>query len=730
MLTTLLLCLSAVAQQPDALLSSTTRTLPALGATFVDERVLESTTGRILRRTVDARGVPVDGDALLVAEARARDGASGKVSPELQARLQAGGEVRVVFWLARSGEHVDSRQALRGARAQALAPEEARKRALAVAATETARLTAPFSALLRAEGHRVAYVDPYVPIVFVDLPAAAVPALARRDEVDQAYFAFPQLYHEGTFTPIAVAPNDRASPTARTDAVHRRGITGAGVKVLVNDAGDSIVDGNPNLPPIVRNGSYAVGSHATAVAGMIASRHATYGGAAPGLTQLFDSNAYSDTGCPASWAWGMSQGISFGNCSWWNGNRGSIVFLDRYFDYIIRAFGVMLFKSAGNQGLTNPTTSPGNGYNCIASGCFNERDTHDWNDDVMSSFSSAVNPTPGHEKPEVAAPGDGITSTTTSSPWTGSTGSGTSYASPVTCGTGVLLAATRSELLAEPEAIKALIMAGAWHNIEGAAALSGQDGAGGVDAAASQDAAAKQQYHLATLTAASFVNNEYTVNLPLLAGDETRVCAVWFSEADSAYATDTLRMDLDLSVERPGGGVVATSASALNAFEIASFVPPVTGTYVARLTRQRFQGTSEPFALAWSTRRNAATDLVTVVGTPTIGTTAQIEFFDRYHPGAAYVALASLTPFPATIPVAPNKILPLGFDGLSYAAISGALPGFTGTLAATGRATGSIPIPNLTPLRGLQVHLAMATLDLSLPELVEDTSEATSFTIQ
>ena len=37
-----------------------------------------------------------------------------------------------------------------------------------------------------------------------------------------------------------------------------------------------------------------------------------------------------------AWSWGMSQGISFGNCSWWNFQRGSIQFLDRYFDYITR----------------------------------------------------------------------------------------------------------------------------------------------------------------------------------------------------------------------------------------------------------------------------------------------------------------------------------------------------------------------------------------------------------
>lgn len=724
MLTTTLLALLAPAlPQGDAPISTTTRTLPTLGVTFVDERALDPTTGRILRRTTAGRAA-VDADALLRAEARARDAQSGKISADLAPRLAAGGELRVVFWLARGPGHVDARAVLDAN--PTWSPQDARRQALATAQAQTARLTEPFAAAVRAQGHVVAYVDPYVPIVFVDLPAGAVPALAARPEVDQAYYSFPQLFQEGTLTPI----NDRASPTARTDAVHRRGITGAGVKILVNDAGDSIVNGNPYLPPVTRNGTYAAGSHATAVAGMIGANHPTYGGAAPGLTQIFDSSAYSDTGCPASWSWGMAQGISFGNCSWWNGNRGSIVFLDRYFDYIIRAFGVMLFKSAGNQGLANGTTSPGNGYNCVASGSFHDRDTHDWNDDTMSSYSSAANPTPGHDKPEVAAPGDAITSTTTSSPWTGSSGSGTSYASPVTCGIAALLGATRTELLAKPEAVKALLMAGAWHNIEGAAALSGQDGAGGVDAAASQDAAALQQYHLATLTAASFNSGMYTVSVPLVAGDEARICAVWFSEADSAYATTTLKMDLDLAVERPGGGVVAISASALNAFEIVQFVPPATGMYAVKLTRQRFDGSSEPFALAWTTRRNAATDIVSVLGTPSIGTTLQIDFFDRYHPGAAYVGVASATPFPATLPVAPNKILPLGYDGLTVAALSGALPGFVGALGGNGRATGQIPIPNLTALRGLQVHLAMATLDVTLPGLVEDTSGATSFTIQ
>ncbi|MBK8979952.1 MAG: S8 family serine peptidase [Planctomycetes bacterium] len=724
--------------QPEAPLSSREIHLPTLRTTVVDSRFLDAARGRIVRSTTDAAGLPVDADALRAAESAAADATRGKLGTDLATRIAAGEKrPQVVFWLRRPAGQPDLRTLIDARVAAGDPPEDARRHALQVAAGFVSAVQEPFLRALRTAGLEPDYADAYAPIVFVTLDAERIAALAARDDVDKVYWSSPRWEDETVVGARAVthfvvaggsAPNQWASPSARTDAVHRRGITGAGVKVMVNDTAP-MTGSNPYLPPIITGNGLGTASHATAVAGIICSSHPVETGAAPGLLALYNYGVSGDTGAPMAWSWGMSQGVSFGNCSWWNFQRGQINFLDRYFDYIIRNFAVMMFKSAGNQGNNQPITTPGNGYNMTASGCADDRNTHDWDDDIIASFSSTANPVEGHEKPEVVAHGTGITTTTTGSPWIGNAGSGTSYASPVTCGAAALLAQTDPLLQARPEAVKAMLMAGAWNNVHGAAPLSDYDGAGGIDAAASQRAVADGQYVSTTLTAGSFSGGFWTHPIQLDRGDETRVVALWFSSADSSYSTDVLDMDLDMVVLDPSGGVVAASASAANPFEIVQFIPAVTGTYTIRMQRQRFTGTSEPFALAWTTGQDAATDTVTVTGTPTIGATLGFRFESRYHPNAWYIGLCSLTPYPAITLLPTGRILGFGFDSLSEASFSGALPGFLGQLGADGRATAQLPIPANAALVGLTIHYGMATAETG-QALAEETSPVGSFTIQ
>ncbi len=270
-------------------------------------------------------------------------------------------------------------------------------------------------------------------------------------------------------------------------------------------------------------------------------------------------------------------------------------------------------------------------------------------------------------------------------------------------------------------------MAGAFHNVEGAAVLSDRDGTGHINAAASHSALVRGQLYTTTLTPASFVQGVHEVTIPLVANDETRVCGVWFSLADSSYSTSVLQMDLDMTVWF-GTTLVAASASQFNPFEIVQFVPPFTGDYTVRLQSQQFLGSSEPFALAWVNRRNAATNEVVVGGNITPGGTMTFEFVDVYHPGADYLAVLSVTGAPATVAVGPLKVFELGFDVVTEWSLG--LPGFAGTYAADGRATASLTLPNLPWLSGFVVHSAVASLDPALPEIVEDTSPVTTFVIQ
>jgi hypothetical protein len=719
----------AHAQEPLRSLNSHAFTFDQVGLRVVEERILDRGTGSILSRAVDTTNRVVDVDSLRQSNHRLTDERLVKFGGDLIERMKLAEQMQVVFWLQRPAAMPDLRRTLDARLLAGSSAEDARRHALDVAERHVTPLVESFAAVLRDAGYTPDHVDRHAPIVFVTLPVGAIEGLAKRAEVDKVYWSSPQWMDESMGgSRHESMPNEWASPSARTDHVHRLGVTGAGVKVLVNDTAQASSN-NPFLPPMINGRTGSAASHATAVSGIIASTHTQHTGAAPGLPNLYNYGASGDTNAPIAWSWGMQQGISFGNCSWWNGQRGSINFLDRYFDYIIRNFAVMLFKSAGNQGIGQAVTTPGNGFNMIASGCADDRNTHDWDDDIIASFSSTANPTQGHEKPEVVAHGTAITTTTTSSPWIGSAGSGTSYASPVTCGVAALLAATDNALLAKPEVIKAMLMAGAWNDVHGSGVLSDYDGAGGINAAASQKAVSDLQYVAASLDASSFVNGIWSRNLDLVGGDETRIVGLWFSSADSSYATDVLQMDLDMTVEDPNGVVVATSASLLNPFEIVQFVPATSGTYTVKMHRMRFLGTTEPFALAWSTAQDAATDVMSFTGTPSIGSTLTFEFFDRYHPGQAYLALLSLTPPPAVTPLPVGKVLGFGFDGLSAASFSAALPGFLGNFDSTGRASANFAIPFAPALVGVQIWFGMATAQAGQP-VAEETSAVGSFVIQ
>jgi len=206
------------------------------------------------------------------------------------------------------------------------------------------------------------------------------------------------------------------------------------------------------------------------------------------------------------------------------------------------------------------------------------------------------------------------------------------------------------------------------------------------------------------------------VAVPLLAGDETRIVALWFSRADSAYSSDVLDMDLDLAVLAPGGAVVASSISAANPFELASFVPPSSGTYTVRLTRQRFDGPSEPLTVAWSTRRDAAQATIRLApGSQPFeaGLTPTLELAEPFEgAGKSYAAWVSLSGPPGMALPGTGLTQPIGFDW--YSELSLLLPGFVGQLDAQGRASASLPLPGVAAAVGRAVGRA-AREELALP---------------
>lgn len=705
----------AVPQQP---LREYRWSLPESSAELVEIRTLDPVTGEI-RSTGFLGGAPVDAQALRSAAHRAAVDARRGLGGDLAERLAAaapGAEMEVAFWLRADEE--EWRDLMEDGIAVGLGVEEARRRAFAAAAERFAPVNAAFAGRLEAAGFEVTLVGDGWPNVCARMPAAAVPAWAADEAVDQAYWAAPAHFHE----------LDDAQRTMRTSLAWNRGVSASAgaVKVMINDVGD-VSSANPYLPPVIYLNSVGVDSHSTACAGNVAMNHPSFKGAAHGLPQIYSGAAYSDSATPPIWSAAIAAGVSFGNCSWWTGQKGSIQYLDRFFDYTLRQYGVMMFKSNGNQGGTSTpyATTPGNGYNMTCSGSFNDANDAEWANDAMASYSSYWNPAEGHEKPEVASPGDGVDTAGTSNPWIYYGFNGTSSASPLTCGVAALMANRDPSLAGRPEAVKAMLMVSAWHNVEGGDVLSDKDGAGGIHAGAADAALRDGQYAYATLTPGSFSGNVYDVPFQAYAGDETRVIALWFSQANSSYSTDLLNMDLDATVISPNNVVVASSASALNPFELLKFTPTQTGTYKLRLSKIRFNGASERLCVAWSSRQDAAQCEVQVRGTIAPGGNVTFSFIDPFDGGVAYQAHLSAQSLPEVAQIGPGWVLPLKSGALFTN--SGGFSGFAGTLNSTGVATTVKTLPNNPNLSGRTYHVAMYT---QAGGAVKAASGATAIVIQ
>jgi hypothetical protein len=348
------------------------------------------------------------------------------------------------------------------------------------------------------------------------------------------------------------------------------------------------------------------------------------------------------------------------------------------------------------------------------SGAYDDQDNVDISDDVMASSSSYLDPNEGHRKPEVASPGTGVATTTLGTMGIQSSFGGTSSASPLTCGVATLVASSDNTLLAEMTTVKAVMMVSAWNNVEGDPTFSDRDGAGGIHAKAAHSVVRDGQWHHAVVTDADFPAGTYDVTMKLLRGEETRVVALWFSNADSSYSTDVLDMDLDMVVLDPSGNPVASAASATDAFEIASFTPPVGGTYTVRLTKQRFDGTSEPLTVAWSGRNDSGSAEISHVTGPgfpplSIGRIPRLGIRDRYvGAGSPYVAWGAVSP-PKGIPLGGGFVAPMGWDFLSPFTLN--YPNMVGVLPASGQQLASFPIPNEPSLIGIVIGFGLILFD-------------------
>lgn len=468
---------------------------------------------------------------------------------------------------------------------------------------------------LSQRGYSAEYISDEAPIVYASIPSSVIWELQS-----QSYVAAIYEQEEGQLT------LESAARTSAAPWTWQRGITGKGIKIAVLE-NDGVAFDNPYI-----DGSQyfigwwkRIGSHATQVAGVIASDHPTQRGIAYDA-EILSANALSlwEPFVVAAADWAIDSGADIINASFGTICQDrSITSLDKYFDWVVWNQRKTVVVSAGNLISECPTnynvSSPGKAYNVLTVGAKDDKNTAtteaDVKDDQFSYFSLYVDPITASEsrlKPEVVAVGQRIISTSTLNPWIESTEvAGTSFSAPIVAGEAALMMERANWLRYSPEVVKAGVMAtakwtylrddqnwNAWASVE-------KMGVGAIDTTAADNSLINNRIQGLYLRKSDFTNNHYDIYFDGIAGQRIRVIIVWSSHPTRVKILnwilhDRLESDFDLTVRAPNGQIFGSYADEAN-YEIVEFVAPQSGSYRARIHLLRWDnsGMTERIGFAW-----------------------------------------------------------------------------------------------------------------------------------
>lgn len=570
--------------------------LQELGMLFYGYKIADIRSGALYPVTLAEDGSEIDLDELLQREQDLYVSRYGKLEPRLVesiASLDPATPVEVTLWLNQPREvglaRPQAESKLTEAEIDAIYSQLDAQRAEIASEASAAVL-----AKLEGEGLKGAK-DTVSPSIAVTVPAGEVRRIGDWAEVATVYI------DERNQPDLSISGN-----TTGAYAVHGTGNTGQGVRVAQVEVGGLINTGNPFLAGVAQNTSTACyNNHGTNVAGVIRSTHGTQRGFAPSV-QLWaggscggnSSQLRNRSNDASNW------GARAQNLSWGADTNRNLNANDRFYDDMVQNGWRTIVVSAGNNNPpfgsgTGNVGSPALAYNVIAVGSINDRGSP-W---TMSNFSSWRDPNSQHgdrEKPEVAAPGSNIQ--TTSGNALGFN-SGTSFSAPMVTGTTALMMRTNGALGVWPEAVKAIVMATATNNIEGGTIWSEFDGAGGINADRANRVAGHNGGTWGAQGYSCGASNQTIVsNVFVNKGQRVRVAMAWDTNPtfwNFSYGSRP-SADLDMQIIGPLGNSVAGSFSWDNTYEIVDFVAQTTGTHRLRVNKFRCNHTPKWLGWAWS----------------------------------------------------------------------------------------------------------------------------------
>ena len=579
---------------------------PLTQQTLFHAKVTDRATGRTVAVALDSEGKPVDGEAALRRAIAAREMRYGKLGTTLHALIDdlpddSDDRFLVSIWIEMDPVPPDPNRPAYLERALPPADEPALSDATPVSlgawpldtgnvtprptmaqVTEALRLEsehiktfvaqaqAPLLGHMAARGYELAGLSAYLPIVNARLTKAQIHELVQRPDV--TLIALVRCAEEYL---------DIAKLSIFADYAWDEGLTGSGVKVGVIEVNGRAATDNPYLWGIVQDGENAcsdAASHATAVTGMVRSRHVRYRGIAYGaLVRVGGACGGSLADLRSATERGIDWGARLFNCSWgYLDPMGEMEAEERYWDALVHQHRATIVFAAGNTGRDYDEAYVGHpalAYNLLTVGAFNDHDTLAWNDDTMADFTSFRDPDSANgdrEKPELCAPGQSINSTSNSSPWINDCGSGTSYASPMVTSAAALMMQSKPELASWPEAVKAILMASALNNIEYDWKMEGRDGAGGIDAQEASTKVTPRHSWGAMYVSPSDLdeNDNFYITVDVPEAEQARAVIVWDVDPNDGQYPDRPSADFDLYWLDTAGSLITESESGDNNFEV------------------------------------------------------------------------------------------------------------------------------------------------------------------
>ena len=580
-----------------------------LGSVAYSVKILDTANDTIYSHWYDEDLQPISEEEAFLTRATAYEAQYGRLSRELYDRMYSPGvsaqsTIPVAIW---AEQPVVADLALPGP-PRACLP-------LVLSGGEPGSAIDRIVRFLSQRGYSYDYISGEAPIVYASIPPSVISELQL-----QRYVAAIYEQEKGELT------LESAARTSAAPWTWERGITGEGIKVAVLE-NDGVAFDNPYLDGsrYYIGWSKRVGSHATQVAGVIASKHSTQRGIAYDA-EVLSANALSlwEPLSVAAADWAIESGadvinVSFGTIC----QDRNITSMDKYFDWVVWNRRRTVVVSAGNLrpecSSNYNVSSPGKAYNVITVGAKDDKNTAateaDVFDDQFGYFSLYVDPVTASEnrlKPEVVAVGQRIVSTSTSDPWIESSEvAGTSFSAPIVAGEAALMMERTGWLRYSPEAVKAGIMTTArWtylHDDQNWNQWASIDkmGVGAIDTTAADNSLINNRIQELYLQKSDFTDNHYDIYFDAIADQRIRVIIVWSSHPTRVKVLnwilhDRLESDFDLTVRAPNGQIFGSYADEAN-YEIVEFVAPQSGSYRARIHLSRWDdsGMTESIGFAW-----------------------------------------------------------------------------------------------------------------------------------